>query len=156
MNLGMSFVSIPEAAFNERCPVGVDMYQALGLLNQTDVATDTKTLLNPLNVMALYDLIAMGPSQTDDIKSRFGLVTIDQISCLVDYIDNLNNASSVKQAQGTLNQRGMELSYNQIKEVLPMQLASRYLATFNFEAGKTCETYVSQVADADDTKQLCS
>lgn len=62
MNLGMSFVSVPEAALNEECPIGVDMYQAMGLLNQTDVATNDRTLLNPLNVMALYDLVAMGDS----------------------------------------------------------------------------------------------
>jgi hypothetical protein len=88
--------------------------------------------------------------------TRFGLITNDQIACLINYIDALNNASSIKQADGTLTQRGMYLSYNQIKEVLPMQLASRYMATFNFEANKTCEDYVSQVADAADTTQICS
>lgn len=143
MNLGMSFVSIPEAAYNEECPLSITREQALGLLNQTDVANNNRTLLNPLNVKALYEMEAMGDSQTNDILARFGLLTIDQIECLINYIDNLNESSSLAQALGTLTQRGIQMSFDNVKEVLPMQLASRYLATFNFEANKTCETYVS-------------
>lgn len=91
----------------------------------------------------------------DDIKARFGLLTDNNVNCLADYIKRLTDASSPNQATGTLAQRTIQLSFDDIKETLPMQLSSRSLATYNMLANKTCADYVSQVADAYRTTYLC-
>jgi len=72
-NLGMSFIYTPEAAYNDGCNPQLDMNTALGLLNQTDVANNNRTLLNPVNVRDFEKLMADGAKGLDEIIIRFGL-----------------------------------------------------------------------------------
>jgi len=41
----------------------------------------------------------------------------------------------------------MQLSFDDVKGTLPMQLASRSLATYNMLANKNCSDYVTLVAN---------
>lgn len=59
-NLGMSFASSPEGAYNEGCNPGLDRNQVAALFNQTDVANNNATMLNPLNVKWFYETLSMG------------------------------------------------------------------------------------------------
>jgi hypothetical protein len=42
-----------------------------------------------------------------------------------------NQASAANQAEGTLMQRSIQLSFDEVEAQLPLQLASRQLAAFN-------------------------
>jgi len=87
------------------------------------------------------------PNQTADIMTRFGFGSEESIQCMSLYFVKLNGLSSQNQPEGTLTQRNMQLSFDDVKGTLPMQLASRSLATYNMLAGKNCSDYVTMVAN---------
>ena len=51
---------------------------------------------------------------------RFGLLTEDSVFCLSAYIDVLVSESFPDQPMGTLAQRVIALSFEDVKEALPM------------------------------------
>ena len=61
-------------------------------------------------------------------------------------MDNLSTASFPNQADGTLIQRAIELSYNDIETILPNQLATRTLAAYMIANNLTCSTYLTPIA----------
>jgi len=81
-----------------------------------------------------------------DIMDRFGFLTAESVSCWVSYSNRLDNMSSPNQADGTLIQRAIQLSYDDIETILPNQLATRTMAAYNVNNNFTCSSYISQVA----------
>lgn len=80
---------------------------------------------------------------------RFGFEDADQLACFVTYISVQADNSSPSQPEGTLNQRAIQLSFQDVEEVLPMQLASRTMAAYNTNMNLTCEGYMAPVAAND-------
>jgi hypothetical protein len=103
----------------------------MSLFNQTDPANNNATMLNPMNVKWLYETLAMGDTQTNDILKRFGFLTTDSLSCFVSYANNLQALSFPHQPDGTLIQRAIQLSFADIESILPNQLATRTMAAYN-------------------------
>ena len=81
-------------------------------------------MLNPLNVKDFMDMVGEG-NQADDIMTRFGFPTLDSIACFITYMQNTNEFSSTNQPEGTLIQRAIQHSFDDVEAGLPMQLASR-------------------------------
>lgn len=62
----------------------------------------------------------------------------------------------MNQPEGTLMQRAIQLSFDDIESTLPMQLASRQMAAYNNVTNQTCTSYLSQVYDEMETNTTCT
>jgi hypothetical protein len=118
----------------------------MSLFNQTDPANNNATMLNPMNVKWFYETLAMGDKQTNDILARFGFLTTESLTCFVNYANNLQALSFPNQPDGTLIQRAIQLSFADIESILPNQLATRTMASYNVANNLTCASYISPVA----------
>ena len=79
--------------------------------------------------------------------ARFGFPTVESIAGFVDYVNNTQTASFPNQPDGTLIQRAIELSYDDIEKTLPYQLASRTLGAYMVANNLTCNTYLAPIAN---------
>lgn len=78
---------------------------------------------------------------------RFDFPSAASIECFFEYQTNLVAASSPYQPEGTLIQRAIDLSFKNIEEVLPNQLATRTMGAYNNINNLTCESFITPIAN---------
>ena len=78
--------------------------------------------------------------------NRFGFLTEDSVACFMSYAQLQASKSFPNQPDGTLVQRTLDLSFNDIQTILPNQLASRTMAAYMVENNQTCATFIKPIA----------